>query len=192
MPPLKESEEREVKEHDNGRQTLERDVFNIFDGQHGRPDGIYLDIEERKHAEVVRAAHEGREPDLSDPGKLPPAVGTPFVVAEAVPDNRHTSNVSQITLAAREVDPVTTTDVEVKAADTDVDLSRAAQVANERRAQDESLAEAADNGDVDALAASDVTGSGDVTTEENPDAGAPGTTDQETDGTSDYPIGGIE
>lgn len=54
------------------------DLFNPHNGLTGRDGGPYLDEEERRLAEVRRAAIEDREPDLKSP---PASAGTPLVTA---------------------------------------------------------------------------------------------------------------
>lgn len=53
-------------------------LYNPHDGLTGRDGGPYLDQEERRLAEIRRAAVEGREPDLDNP---PATAGTPLVTA---------------------------------------------------------------------------------------------------------------
>jgi hypothetical protein len=53
-------------------------LFNPHDGLTGRDGGPYLDQEERRLAEIVRAAKEDREPDLES---APATAGTPLVTA---------------------------------------------------------------------------------------------------------------
>lgn len=117
----------------------DKDFYNVFDGIHGRPEGRYLDMDERIEAEKTRALREGREPDLSDLGKLPAGVGTPLVVDELRVDNRNYSNPATLALGPRDVDPVSTLGVDLGTADQDFDLSQAAMVARERKANDEAL-----------------------------------------------------
>jgi hypothetical protein len=54
----------------------EYSIAQEADPQRAKPggEGIYLDREERKRAEIYRAEREGREPDLDNP---PPIAGTP-------------------------------------------------------------------------------------------------------------------
>lgn len=53
-------------------------LFNPHDGLTGRDGGPYLDQEERRLAEIVRAAKEDREPDLEHASAT---AGTPLVTA---------------------------------------------------------------------------------------------------------------
>lgn len=53
-------------------------LFNPHDGLTGRDGGPYLDQEERRLAEIVRAAKEDREPDLENASAT---AGTPLVTA---------------------------------------------------------------------------------------------------------------
>jgi hypothetical protein len=101
-----------------------KEVYNIFDGTNGRPTGRYLDMQERIEAEKDRAVAEGREPNLTDLGALPPAVGTPVVGWEQVPDNRYHSNPSTLTHEAatgqrKNVDSIFTSDAPTVDADDD-------------------------------------------------------------------------
>lgn len=150
----------------------DRDFYNIFDGTKGRTESTYLDIQERIQAEKLRARAEGREPDLSNVGNLPAAVGTPLVIDEMRVDNRY-ANPSVDLTGHKDVDPVATLPVELGAGDQRVDLSQAAQVARERKSQDEALLEAASQGDSgnESAPAADVdrsvTGSGNFNTSTN-------------------------
>lgn len=53
-------------------------LYNPHDGLTGRDGGPYLDEVERRNAEVIRAAKEGREPDFEN---APATAGTPLVTA---------------------------------------------------------------------------------------------------------------
>jgi hypothetical protein len=53
-------------------------LYNPHDGLTGRDGGPYLDQEERRLAEIVRAKVEGREPDFDN---APATAGTPLVTA---------------------------------------------------------------------------------------------------------------
>lgn len=117
------------------------EFFNVFDGTKGRPDGMYLDMQERIQAEKSRAIVEGREPGLEDIGSLPGAAGTPMVPEERRVDNSSYSNPAIETLGAREVDPVSTLGVDFGDTPADQDLSYASMVANERQVADDNLAE---------------------------------------------------
>lgn len=59
----------------------DRALYNPNDGLTGRDGGPYLDLEEAKRAEIRRAAVEGREPDLDNPG---PSAGIQLVTATAL------------------------------------------------------------------------------------------------------------
>lgn len=56
----------------------EKNLYNPHDGLTGRDGGPYLDQEERRLAEIRRAAIEGREPDFE---QAPATAGTPLVTA---------------------------------------------------------------------------------------------------------------
>lgn len=53
-------------------------LFNPNDGLSGRDGGPYLDIEQAKADEIIRAKREGREPDLDNP---PANAGIPLSAA---------------------------------------------------------------------------------------------------------------
>src|SRR4051812_36441489 len=68
-------------------------LYNPHDGLTGRDGGPYADQDERRLAEIVRAAKEGREPDFEH---APATAGTPLVTAsELVRIANPTSNPSQ-------------------------------------------------------------------------------------------------
>lgn len=115
------------------------EFFNIFDGTDGRPEGSYLDIQERISAEKLRAMQENREPDLSNVGSLPAATGTPMVPPARQVDNKYFSNPATVVLGSRDVDPVDELNVNTGSAAVNVDLSQAAQQARERRANEASV-----------------------------------------------------
>lgn len=117
------------------------EFFNVFDGTKGRPDGTYLDMQERIEAEKSRAIAEGRAPELENIGSLPGGTGTPMVPEERRVDNSSYSNPAIETLGSKTVDPVSTLGVDFGDADKDQDLSYAAMVANERQVADENLVE---------------------------------------------------
>lgn len=119
----------------------DRPFFNVFDGTDGRVDSVYLDMQERREAEVLRAKAEKREPDFTE-ATLSGAVGTPVVPQERRVDNKYYSNPSTLVDGGRDVDPMQDLPVDFGDADTDVDLSQAAQVARERSAQDQALMDA--------------------------------------------------
>ena len=71
-----------------------KNLYNPHDGLTGRDGGPYLDDQERRLAEVVRAAKEDREPDFE---KAPATAGTPLVTAaELVAAANPASNPSQM------------------------------------------------------------------------------------------------
>lgn len=88
-------------------ETKDTEFFNPFDGTKGRATSQYLDIEERRQAERLRAVQEEREPQLDDDGALPASTGTPLVVDALRVDNSHYSNPTAV-LNPRDVDPVAT------------------------------------------------------------------------------------
>jgi hypothetical protein len=68
-------------------------LYNPHDGLTGRDGGPYLDQEERRLAEIVRAAKEDREPDFDN---APATAGTALVTAgELVKMANPSSNPSQ-------------------------------------------------------------------------------------------------
>jgi hypothetical protein len=134
----------DVTTEENDTQNDESDIksvkfYNQFDGTKGRQESVYLDMQEREEAEKIRAIREDRDIE-TDLGKLPASVGTPVVTEAYLIDNSYYSNPSTSVLGARDVDPVAELDVNVDKADTDVDLGYAAQVAKERKAQEDNLA----------------------------------------------------
>lgn len=56
-------------------------LYNPHNGLTGRDGGPYLDQEERRLAEIVRAGKEGREPDFEN---APATAGTPLVDANTL------------------------------------------------------------------------------------------------------------
>lgn len=131
----------------------DREFFNVFDGTKGRTESVYLDMQERKEAEISRAAAENREPDLSDPGSLPAATGTPLVPKARQVDNSLYSNPSILFTGEKDVDPVVTLSVDTGTAGANVDLTYAAQVARERVSQDEALLAASESPEAQSEAA---------------------------------------
>lgn len=55
-----------------------KSLYNPHDGLTGRDGGPYLDQEEARLAEILRAKVEGREPDFKNPAAT---AGTPLVTA---------------------------------------------------------------------------------------------------------------
>lgn len=116
----------------DNQETNEVGFYNIFDGQRGRTDSRYLDMDERVTAEKNRAIVEGREPNLDDLGALPPGVGTPLVTKGQLPDNSVYSNPSVLlTDPEQEVDPVFTADVPVESDSSGEDLAYQDMVSGE-------------------------------------------------------------
>lgn len=126
-------------EVDSDSDVESKEFFNVFDGTAGRPEGSYLDIQERVSAEKLRALQENREPKLDDPGSLPAATGTPMVPKERQVDNKYYSNPATVVLGDRDVDPVNELNVNTGSAAVNIDLSQAAQQARERRANEAAL-----------------------------------------------------
>lgn len=112
--------------------TEDKPFYNVFDGTAGRPVGNYLDIRERREAEVLRAKAEGREPNL-DEGSLPASTGTPFVVEANRVDNTLLSNPAAQG-RERQVDPAAVLPVDVTPPVVEVDLTQAKQVEAEQKA----------------------------------------------------------
>lgn len=68
-------------------------LYNPHEGLVARDGGPYLDQEEAKAAETLRAAKEGREPDYDNPG---PTAATRLVPAATLVERQNTlSNPSQ-------------------------------------------------------------------------------------------------
>lgn len=152
----------------------DRPFFNVFDGTEGRVESVYLDMNERKEAEILRAKAEGREPDFAE-ATLSGAVGTPVVPQERRVDNKYYSNPSTVVDGGRDVDPMQDLPVDLGDADTDVDLSQAAQVARERSAQDQALMDAVGSDGEPAVSGEVETGSvdGDVSFSQANPSGTP-------------------
>lgn len=119
----------------------DRPFFNVFDGTEGRVESVYLDMQERREAEVLRAKAEKREPNF-DEAQLSGGVGTPVVPEARRVDNKYYSNPSTVVDGGKDVDPMQELPIDLGDADDDVDLSQAAQVARERSAQDQALMDA--------------------------------------------------
>lgn len=64
-------------------------LYNANDGLTGRDGGPYLDVEEDRRAEVVRARIEKREPDLDNP---PASAGTVLITARQALENAGVNN----------------------------------------------------------------------------------------------------
>jgi hypothetical protein len=91
----------------------EKNLYNPHDGLTGRDGGPYLDQEERRLAEIVRAAKEDREPDFEN---APATAGTPLVdAATLIAMANPASNPSQ----SAKADAVLPSAVEVVAASDD-------------------------------------------------------------------------
>lgn len=72
----------------------EKNLYNPHEGLTGRDGGPYLDDEERRLAEIVRASKEGRKPDFDH---MPATAGTPLITAaELVATANPASNPSQM------------------------------------------------------------------------------------------------
>lgn len=121
-----------------GSQFVERDFFNPHDGLKGRPGGVYLDVQERVRAEEQRAFSEDREPDLDNP---PAVAGTTLVTEGMRVDNSLYSNPGSDPVApVKEVEPVSTTPVDVGIATGEVDTAKLRQHLDEVEARNESVA----------------------------------------------------
>ena len=72
-------------------------MFNANDGLTGRTGGPYLDLEEAKAAEVLRAKAENREPDLDNP---PASAGIVLVTAQQAFQNAGVNNLPSMDNAA--------------------------------------------------------------------------------------------
>lgn len=101
--------------------------FNPHAGLRGRPGGVYLDEEERREAELHRAAREKREPDFEN---LPAVAGTPLVTQPMLVDNSVNSNPASSQVMAHQ-EPVTTLPVDYSEVPVDVDTGYAEQVNEE-------------------------------------------------------------
>lgn len=101
--------------------------YNQHEGTHGRLAGKYLDEEERKQAEIDRAASEGREPQLES---SPAGAGTPLVLEAQLPDNSLAVSAADAN-ALPEVTPAAELPVDLSAEVTDVDTTQQEQEATE-------------------------------------------------------------
>ena len=114
--------------------TVDTDFYNPFDGTKGRAGGVYLDVEERNNAEILRAQSEGRDPDLDN---APAVAGTPLVTEAHRVDNSYSNPSSQAVAPVKEVDPVSTLPVTVPPTalpEDQIDRSAEVQAAKETEA----------------------------------------------------------
>lgn len=125
-----------------GNETETVKLYSAHDGLHGRSPGVYLDMEERKHAEILRATREGRDPvgqGWDDHSDLPPSTGTPLYERAWLGEGFNSyPSILHDGIIENDSDPI----VEAPRPETpsdEVDLSYAAMVADERRAQEDSL-----------------------------------------------------
>lgn len=98
--------------------TVDTDFYNPFDGTKGRAGGVYLDVEERNNAEILRAQSEKREADLDT---APAVAGTPLVTKENLVDNSFSNPSSQAMAPVKQVDPVSTLPVSIPGTSTAVE-----------------------------------------------------------------------
>ena len=75
-------------------------LFNVHEGLTGRDGGPYMDDEERRLAEIRRAAVEGREPDFENMGAV---AGTQLVPGAYLLDRQFNNSIP----SQGKVDPVT-------------------------------------------------------------------------------------
>lgn len=139
MPNVTDLDDAPNKDDDETRESV---LFAAADGLHGRSEGIYLDMEERKAGEIIRAQREKREPVGLEPGEehlLGPVVGTQLKPKAWLGEGFYSypSNLVDGT-AEKESDPLIEQDVPV-AKDNPIDLSIASMEARERRQQEDSL-----------------------------------------------------
>lgn len=97
------------------------DFYNAHEGSHGRPKGnVYLDEVERYHAETLRAAAEGREPDYEHASAT---AGTPLITKDKLPDN--SVHLVEVVDEGAEptVEPFVTLPVDLTEAEQEIDYS---------------------------------------------------------------------
>lgn len=110
----------------------ETEFFTPFDGTRGRAGGVYLDMQERVDAEELRAKSEGREPDYDNP---PAVAGTPLTTKDRLVDNSFANPSSVPAAPVKQVDPVSTLDVDYGVGETEIDTSAQEQEAREDEAR---------------------------------------------------------
>lgn len=110
----------------------ETEFFSPFDGTKGRAGGVYLDMQERIDAEELRAKSEDREPDYDNP---PAVAGTPLVTRDRLVDNSFANPSSSPAAPVKEVEPVSTLDVDYGVGETEIDTSAQEQEAREDEAR---------------------------------------------------------
>ena len=123
-PLLGSAELNEAPEEEG---VVDKEFFNVHDGTKGRLKGVYLDEEERRNAERLRATLEDREPDYEN---LPSAAGTPLVTKGQLVDNSVMSNPSMAGVDSTVI-PHDTLPVDTTVAEPEVDTSHTDQVAHE-------------------------------------------------------------
>lgn len=79
------------------------DLFNPHAGLTGRDGGPYLDQEERRLAEVRRAAIEDREPDFDN---APATAGTPLVTAGELAAMANPASIPSQMQVSQNIDPL--------------------------------------------------------------------------------------
>lgn len=80
-PQIQEAADNATKE---GSVLVDTDFYNAQDGTSGRPGGVYLDMQQRVDAELLRAQSEDREADLDNP---PASAGTTLVTEDKLVNN---------------------------------------------------------------------------------------------------------
>lgn len=112
----------------------ETDFYTPFDGTRGRAGGVYLDMQERVDAEEVRAKSEGRKPNYDNP---PATAGTPLVTEANLIDNSFANPSSTPAAPVKQVDPVSTLEVDYGVGSPDIDTSAQDQLEREEAARDQ-------------------------------------------------------
>lgn len=106
-PRIQEAADNATKE---GTVLVDTDFFNAQDGLNGRPGGVYLDMQQRVDAELLRAQSEDREADLENP---PASAGTTLVTENRLVDNAYSNPSTAEGPVVVAVNPVSTLPVDV-------------------------------------------------------------------------------
>ena len=105
-PAIQEAADNANKE---GSVLVDTNFYNAQDGLNGRPGGVYLDVQQRVEAELLRAQSEDREPDLEVP---PASAGTTLVTEDRLVHNPYSNPSSQVPVV-NEVGPISTLPVDI-------------------------------------------------------------------------------
>lgn len=139
----KDAVEQQVNEPEEGNNLQEVDFYNPFDGTKGRPGGVYLDVKERVDAEELRAQSEKRKPDYNN---APAVAGTPLVTDAFRVNNDFANPASMAVAPVKEVDPVSTLEVDFGSGEQEIDRSAEDQAAKEEEARNSGTNDGNDGG----------------------------------------------